>query len=135
MELPSGKPINEDDSNDYSSLDKDGLNVEDIIKDIKNIIKNHDDPSDKICKFINTVEEKIEKQEIINREYIRSLILKHPFFKNPNNYHIRLITIMKYLRKKGIDVRIKDIDLVVDEIIMTIEGVKKHGQDRYALKK
>jgi len=42
---------------------------------------------------------------------------------------------MKYLRKKGIDVRIKDIDLVVDEIIMTIEGVKKHGQDRYALKK
>ena len=135
MELPSGKPINEDDSNDYSSLDKDELNVEDIIKDIKNIIKNHDDPSDKICKFINTVEEKIEKQEIINREYIRSLILKHPFFKNPNNYHIRLITIMKYLRKKGIDVRIKDIDLVVDEIIMTIEGVKKHGQDRYALKK
>jgi len=65
MELPSGKPINEDDSNDYSSLDKDELNVEDIIKDIKNIIKNHDDPSDKICKFINTVEEKIEKQEII----------------------------------------------------------------------
>lgn len=134
MELPSGKPTNKDDD-DFSSLDKNELTIEDIIKDIKNIIKNHEDPSDKICKFINNVEEKIEKQEVIDREYIRDLILKHPFFKNPNNYHIRLITIMKYLRKKGIDVKIKDIDLVVDEIIMTISGIKKHGQDRYALKK
>ncbi len=135
MELPSGKPTNKDDDDDFSSLDKNELKVEDIIKDIKNIMKNHDDPSDSICEFINNVEKKIEKQEIIDREYIRDLILKHPFFKNPNHYYIRLITIMKYLRKKGIDVKIKDIDLVVDEIIMTIAGIKKHGQDRYALKK
>ena len=132
MELPSGKSTNKDDG---ESLEIDEVKVQDIIKDIKNIIKNNINPSDEINNFINGVEEKIEKIEVIDRIIIKKLIVKHPFFKNPNNYHIRLITIMKYLKKKGVDISTKDIDIVVDEIIMTIHGIKKHGEDRYALKK
>ena len=71
----------------------------------------------------------------MDREKIRKLILAHPFFKNPNNYHIRLITIMKFLKRKGLDVRVKDIDLYVEEIILSIPNVKKIGDEKYSYRK
>ncbi|MBN2261159.1 MAG: hypothetical protein JW702_11470 [Clostridiales bacterium] len=135
MELPSGKPDQKDDRDEYMSLENCDVTVEDIINDIKNIMENHENPSIKINDLINGVEEIIEKKAVVDKEKIKNLILRHPFFKNPNHYYIRLITIMKYLKKKGIDMAIRDIDLVVDEIIQQLPGVKKIGQDRYALKK
>jgi len=136
MELPSGKSSkkrNNKKENIY--LENEEVNVGEFIKNIKEIIKNHENPSDKINVLIDEVEKKIVKNGTVDKIKIKNIIEKHPFFKNPNNYHIRLITIMKYLDKKGINVATKDIDLIVDEIILSIKGIRKIGEDRYALKK
>ncbi len=135
MELPSGKSTTNRNKEIYKSLKSKDITVENIIDDIKNIIENNEDPSTKINDLVNGVEDKIEKNNAVDREEIKKMILKHPFFKHPNHYYIRLITIMKYLKKRGIDVRSKDIDLLVDEIIQTIPGVTKVKEDRYSLKK
>lgn len=116
------------------------LQVNDLIKDIKYLIEKHDDPKDTLNQYLDQVEEQIETQlanqlNQVDRDEIRHLIEKHPYFKNPCNYHIRLITIMKYLKKKGIDIRIPDIDLLVEDIILNIQGVKKVGDGRYKRKK
>lgn len=136
MELPSGKSSrkrNKDKKNIY--LENQEIDVGELIGNIKDIIKNHKNPSDKINVLIDEVEEKIVKNGTVDKIKIKNIIEKHPFFKKPNNYHIRLITIMKYLDKKGINIATKDIDLIVDEIIQSISGVRKIGEDRYALKK
>lgn len=113
------------------------LERSDIINDIKTLLEQHDNPADHLQKYIVEVEELIEEEEriqleAVDRDEVKNLIEKHPFFKNPNNYHIRLITIMKYLKKKGIDISIPDMDLLVDEIIQSIDGVTKKGYGQYA---
>lgn len=110
------------------------LEREVILQDIKDLI--HKDP-DRVKDYIRHVENTIKKEQehelfCIDKEEVKCLVEKHPFFKNPNTYHIRLITIMKYLEKKGIDININDIDILIDEIIQTIDGVKKIGYDKYA---
>ncbi len=54
-----------------------------------------------------------------------SILKKHPYFKNPCKYPIRMISIMKHLKKKGIDVSEKDVDLRVDRLISSISNVDK----------
>ncbi len=116
------------------------LEMNDIIHDIKSLLETHEDASDQLMNYLEKVEQRIEEKnqevlENVDRLQIKRLIERHPYFKNPSQYHIRLITIMKYLRKKGIDVRIPDIDLLVDEIIQTIDGVKKTGYGQYIRKR
>ncbi len=53
------------------------------------------------------------------------ILKKHPYFKNPCKYPIRMISIMKHLKKKGIDVSEKDVDLRVDRLISSISNVNK----------
>ena len=113
------------------------LESKDIIHDIKTLLEQHDNPADILQQYLEEVEERIEEEErsqleTVDRESLKTLIEKHPFFKNPNNYHIRLITIMKYLKKKGIDISVPDMDLLVDEVIQTIDGVKKKGYGQYS---
>lgn len=113
------------------------LERNDIINDIKTLLEQHDNPTDILQQYIDQVEERIEEEErglleTVDKQNIKTLIEKHPFFKNPNNYHIRLITIMKYLKKKGVQINIPDMDLMVDEIIQTIEGVSKRGYGQYS---
>ncbi len=107
-----------------------------ILKDIKFLINNSNDPKKHLVKYINRVEMNMKNnvykfEEKVDEEKIKSLIEKHPYFKNPCNYHIRLLTIMKYLKKKGININQDDMDLVVDRIIQQIDGVKKVGDGRY----
>lgn len=68
-------------------------------------------------------------------EQIKDLILKHPFFRNPNHYHIRMITIMKYLKKKNVDVEDEVLLKSLDKILLSIDGVKKDIMQRYSYKK
>ncbi len=113
------------------------LERNDIINDIRTLLEQHDNPADILQQYIDEVEERIEEEgrsqlEMVDKNNIKLLIEKHPFFKNPNNYHIRLITIMKYLKKKGVDINVPDMDLLVDEIIQTIDGVNKRGYGQYS---
>ncbi len=66
---------------------------------------------------------------------LQNIILKHPYFKNPNHYYIRIITIMKFLKKKGIDISNEISDIRIDRILMSIEGVERIGNDRYRYEK
>lgn len=66
-----------------------------------------------------------------DEEKIIAAIEKHPYFKNPCDYPIRLITILKYLKHKGFNMNYADIDLYVDKIIQKMEHVKKVGRGLY----
>lgn len=143
MELADIPDVEEDEP-EYVDLahenGQDALQMNEIIKDIKYLIDNHEDPKDTLNQYLEQIEERIgthfaKQLTQVNRDEIRQLIEKHPYFKNPNNYHIRLITIMKYLKKKGVNILIPDIDLLVHDIIMEIQGVTKVGDGRYNRKK
>ena len=111
--------------------------IEELIDEITDILKNKDEDAslENIDVVVNRIKNKVLLGEDVDREHIKALIMKHPYFKNPNHYYVRLITIMKYLKKKGVDVRTPNIDLVVDDILLSIQGVKKIGTDRYSYKK
>ena len=111
-----------------------------ILSEIKNLLVEHKDPANKLQEYINDVEKKIDivkKNELknVDKAEIKRLIEKHPYFKNPNTYSIRLITVMKYLKKKNVDVSIPNMDLLVEEIILSIDGVEKKGYGKYSRKK
>lgn len=116
------------------------LEMNDVLKDIKELLEKHDNPALELQKYLDEVETQIDfeaKRELdsVDKESVKSVIEKHPYFKNPSSYHIRLITIMKFLKKKGIDITIRDFDLLVDEIIMSMDGVEKIGYGKYRRKK
>lgn len=106
-----------------------------IINDIREMINNNDTPKEVVNNYLMQVEKEIaitESKSINEKsEKIIQLIRKHPYFKNPCNYPIRLLTIMKYLKKKGIDISVNDIDLMVDELIQGLDGVKVIGNGKY----
>lgn len=134
-------PENSDDGDSVESKkDINTIGVDKLIKDIKKMIENDGNHKDELTKYLANIEKQIESKNLIDlqdidKNEIKELIEKHPFFKNPNTYHIRLITIMKYLKKKGIDILINDMDLLVDEIIQTIDGVKKIADGKYSRNK
>ncbi len=70
-----------------------------------------------------------------SNEDILSVIIKHPFFRNPNNYYVRRITLIKYLKKKGFDVSGEKFSDELDKIILNIDGVNRAGIDGYSFKK
>ncbi len=70
-----------------------------------------------------------------DKEEIVSLIKKHPYFKNPCNYHIRLVTIMKYLKRKDVDINLPDADLIIDDLIASLDGVERLEYGRYYRRK
>ncbi|MDK2918272.1 MAG: hypothetical protein PWQ37_1005 [Candidatus Petromonas sp.] len=115
--------------------DSDEVQIANIIKDIRVLLNQHNNPKEYLNDYLRKVEENMEQnkkiEKLVDKSTIRDYIEKHPYFKNPCSYHIRLLTIMKYLKKKGIDINIKDMDLIVDEVIQEIDGVKKVGEGRY----
>lgn len=116
------------------------LEMNDVLNEIKTLLENHDNPTEELQKYLSEVSLKIDDEnkealENVDQDAVKLLIEKHPYFKNPSTYHIRLITIMKYLRKKGVDITIPDIDLLVDNIILSIDGVEKIGYGKYRRRK
>lgn len=133
-----GMSVDDDDPDgDPSSQKSHSPNIRTFINDLKNLVSNGEGASDSLIEYIDDFEKEFQKSSLdgVDRDKIKTLIEKHPYFKNPSTYHIRQITIMKYLRKKGIDVSVKDIDLLVDSIIMTIDGVEKIGYGKYRRKR
>ncbi len=105
-----------------------------IIKDLKKIIDKDD--KDELSSYICKLEKELEESnklhlECVDRKELKKLIEKHPYFKNPNDYHIRLITIMKYLKKKDAYLAVPDFDLLVDEVITSMDNVKKVSDGKY----
>jgi len=116
------------------------LEMNDVLNEIKHLIAKHDNPSEELQRYLEEVSSKIsdENRQVldnVDQASVKMLIEKHPYFKNPSSYHIRLITIMKYLKKKGVNITIPDFDLLVDQIILSIDGVEKIGYGRYRRQK
>ena len=113
------------------------VKFEKLLRDIKELIKKDD--KGKLEAYIEEVENLLSYETISyyekESEKIEHLIKKHPYFKNPCTYPIRLLTIMKYLKKKGIDTKIKDIDLLVNRTVESMDGVSKVGPGMYIVKK
>jgi len=110
-----------------------------FLKEFRKFLKRHNKPTDQIDYLIHKIEGNLDMENVIkifdiDEVSIKNKIEKHPYFKNPCDYPIRLVTIMKYLKKKGVDTSYKDIDLIVDRLILEIDGVKKIGDGMYLKK-
>ncbi len=95
-------------------------------------------PSSRIKKarvigLVNKLEKKSYSEE--EKAEISCLIKKHPYFKNPCNYQIRLVAIMKYLKRKDVDISLPDADLIIDQLISQIDGVERLEYGRYIRRK
>jgi len=131
----SDVPVVDDDGPDLQILE-----IDEVLKNIKTIISNNSSSTDHLKRYILDVERKISKRQrsdakVLDKDLIKKLILKHPYFKNHCNYSIRMITIIKYLKKKGIDINISNIDEIVEDIILSIDDVEKIGYGKYFKKK
>ncbi len=66
-----------------------------------------------------------------DKKQIENIIRNHPYFRNPCDYPIRLLTVLKYLKKMGINVSYTDIDVYVDSIMSGMDEVRKVGRGLY----
>ncbi|MBF8982025.1 hypothetical protein IZY60_00595 [Lutibacter sp. B2] len=115
-----------------------GENLE-FLKELKKVLEKYNKPTSQVEYLISELEGNTDYQKVINifgidEKRILYYIKKHPYFKNPCDYPIRLITIMKYLKKKEISLHYRDMDLIVDKLILQIDGVKKVGDGMYLKK-
>lgn len=107
-----------------------------FFKELRSFFKEFDKPVEDIDFIIANIESNLE---IFNKnisialddEKIIRQIEKHPYFKNPCDYPIRLITVLKYLKEKGFNMNYQDIDIYIDKLMQKIDGVKKVGRGLY----
>jgi len=116
--------------------DEDAGNEIKFLKDFRKVLKKYNKPTEQVDYLLNKLGETMDTENIIqifdiDENSIKKKIEKHPYFKNPCDYPIRLTTIMKYLKKKGVDISYKDMDLIVDRLIQEIDGVKKIDDGLY----
>lgn len=109
-------------------------------KELKNCFKEYGKNTDDIDFIIKNLQEQIKAfsaadPTLPDDEKFAAAIEKHPYFKNPCDYPIRLITILKYLKSRGFNMNYTDIDIYVDKIIQKMDGVKKVGRGLYLYKK
>lgn len=100
------------------------------------IFKEYDKDTQQLDFIIGQLHSQIEEYDegltvLPGKKEIESIIKSHPYFKNPCDYPIRLLTILKYLRRKGVNVNYADIDLYVDALLSHMDGVKKVGRGLY----
>ncbi len=101
--------------------------------EMRQLFRTYTKDTDGIDFIIKNLEDKIEVYDegspiMPNQEEIVAALEKHPYFKTPGDYPIRLLTIMKYLKKKGFNLNYADMDLYIEKILQEMEGVKKVGR-------
>lgn len=100
------------------------------------VFREYDRETEDLEFIINNLKEQIddfsESPVIIpDEEAIVEAIQRHPYFKNPCDYPIRLITILKYLKQKGFNTNYADIDLYIDRLLQGMPSVRKVGRGLY----
>lgn len=111
-----------------------------FLTELKKLLERFDKSTKEVDYMISELEDKATHENVISmfdidEDKILEYIKKHPYFKNPCDYPIRLITIMKYLKKKGISINYRDMDLIVEKLILKIHGVQKVGDGMYQSEK
>ena len=139
MQIPLSDIIDTYGQDLFLESDTSGTSIEDelnFLEDFKKILEKHNKPTEQVDYLINKLEGNMDIENIIqifgiDENSIREKVEKHPYFKNPCGHPIRLITIMKYLKKKGINTSLEDMDLVVDRLVQAIPEVQKIGDGLY----
>ncbi len=108
-------------------------------RSLKEQFRLYGKPVDELDFIISNLQEQIREFDeggapLPDQRRIEELIAKHPYFKNPCDYPIRLLTILKYLKRKGISMHYADIDVYVDNLLQKMEGVKKVGRGLYVVR-
>ncbi len=101
------------------------LDIDSVIATISDMLDEPQLSNALIKEYIQNVKIQKQRQNLMSDDEIREIITKHPYFKNPCKYPIRLINIMKHLKKKGLNTSIKDVDIRVDRIISEMQGISK----------
>ncbi len=113
-------------STDTVPLFKGDLNILDIINNISEELHKNPDSSAQVKNYLEQLKENyVGSRTYYKDDEILKLIEKHPYFRNPCKYPIRIISIMKFLKRKGIDISEHDMDLRVDDIISKISYVER----------
>ena len=107
-----------------------------FFKHLRSFLRDYGKNTDEIDFVIRNLEDQVTEFDaatpvLPDEERIVRAIEKHPYFKNPCDYPIRLITILKYLKRRGFNMNYTDIDLYVDKLLQKMEGVKKVGRGLY----
>ncbi len=116
-------------------LPKGDLDLIELINEIEELSK--DTSSNALVReYIQNVKTQIlDTRTYYKDEELLEIIQKHPYFKNPCKYPIRMISIMKHLKKKGVDVEEKDMDLRVDRLISELPNIERIEFGRYHVNK
>lgn len=112
----------------FKKYEKDTADLEFIISNLNDRIKAFD------RSILNDDTDKWDPEELLDKEQIIDTILRHPYFKNPGDYPIRLITILKYLKSKGFNMNYVDVDEYIDHLLQGMDNVKKVGRGLYMCK-
>ena len=105
-------------------------------KTLKDHFKIYGKPTDDLDFIIKNLEDQIADFEagspiLPDQKSMEEAIAKQPYFKNPCDYPISLLTILKYLKHRGFHMNYADIDVYVDNIVQKMDGVKKVGRGLY----
>ncbi len=120
---------------DTIPLPKGDLDLISMINQIEELSK--DSSSNALVReYLNDIKTQLLNSKTYYKdEELIEIIKRHPYFKNPCKYPIRMISIMKYLKKKGVDVEEKDMDLRVDRLISDLSNIERIEFGRYRVKK
>lgn len=114
-------------------LPKGDLKISDILDDIDRLIAEDSDSNARLRQYLQEIKHINGEIEVSKEEDLQYIIQKHPYFKNPCKYPIRLISIMKYLKRKGVDISESELDIKIDGIISGMPEVKRIEFGRYKI--
>lgn len=105
-------------------------------RSLRQVFRQYGKSTEDLDFLLKNLEERIRVSDpadavLPDAEQLEKAILQHPYFKNPCDYPIRLLTILKYLKRKGFDMNYSDIDLYIDRLLQKMEAVRKVGRGLY----
>ena len=141
MEDPQQQTPQNNDVILHIPLDNDNLREElSFYSELSDIFREYGKDTDELDFITGHIQSQIdrfssERASLPNKKEIEEVILNHPYFRNPCDYPLRLLTILKYLKRKGLNVSYTDIDLYVDSIMSGMDEVRKVGRGLYMCSK
>lgn len=111
--------------------DLDEGDIYELVDGISRLLSEEIGSNARIDSYLDELKQRAKrKRPSFSDGELKELILKHPYFKNPCQHPIRIISIMKYLKRKGYAGQ-NGFESRIDSIISSIDGVKRIEFGRY----
>lgn len=113
--------------------DLDERDILELVDGISKLLSEEIGSNARINSYLNDLKLRAgRKQQGFSDAELRELIMKHPYFKNPCQHPIRIISIMKYLKRKGYSGH-SGFESRIDSIVSSIDGVERLEFGRYKI--